>query len=190
MKHHVKRGLCASSIVISVIAAASVGCSQGPSSSHDDEGAFDSTTGALVAHLKRIPDDVRCIEIQTSDWHQYRVLTDVEPGNEATIRIAPLAPGYIYFSGAAYSVPCGQIYSGDGGGSWGYQTWIADSANAYVQPGAATPITMTFRRLGGADISVDFDDGTPGCDAGPAWGPDGGPLCPPMPPWDDAGPTP
>jgi hypothetical protein len=161
-----------------------VGCSQGASSSQGGEGSFGESTGALVAHLKRIPDDVRCIEIQTSDWHQYRVITDVEPGTEATIRIAPLTPGYVSFWGAAYRVPCWQIYETKGG-AWGNQSWIADNANAYVQPGAATPITLTFRRLGSADISVDFDDGT-GCDAGlPAW--DGGPQCGSPPPWVDGG---
>jgi hypothetical protein len=179
MDYQIKSRHCAAHFLVAVIALGGAACSQGGSASHGDDGTFDDTAGALVAHLKRIPENVRCVEIQTSDWRQWQVLTDVQPGSEATIRIAPLLPGYLYFSGAAYDVPCWQIYSSEGG-PWNHQTWIADNANVYVQSGNATPVTITFRRLGSADVSVDFADG-PNCDAGPGWEADGGPACPQTP---------
>jgi len=183
MNHHVKRGLSALSFFGAAVALGTAACSQGPSPSHDGEGTFDDTTGALVAHLKRIPDDVRCIEIQTSDWRRSQVQIDVEPGTEATIRIAPLQPNFISFSGVAYGVRCWDIWGGDGG-AYANQTWVADSAYTTIHSGRATPVTLTFRKLGSADVSVDFADPT-ACDAGPGWGADAA-SCPP-PPWADAG---
>jgi hypothetical protein len=178
MNANVKRGLTATLVVAVALGAAA--CSQGPSSSSDGDGTFDENTGALVAHLRRIPDDVRCIEISTSDWRNSQVRVDVEPGNEATIRIAPLQPGWLSFWGTTYRVPCHQIWSSDGG-PYANQTWIADYASAYVNSGRPTPITLLFRKLGSADVSVDFADPN-SCD------PDGGAMCPPpQPPFPDGG---
>jgi hypothetical protein len=182
MEHHAKRSLCAAPVFVAVALGAAA-CSQS-SSSHDGTGTFDDTSGALVAHLKRIPEDVRCLEISTSDWRRSQVLVDVEPGTEATIRIAPLSPGYMSFWGAAYQVPCWEIWRD--GGPWSNQTWVADYASVYVQSGHATPVTMTFRRLGSADVSVDFDDGA-ACDGGTVWGDAAAPCLPPPVSWD-AGP--
>ena len=180
MNHDVKSGLCALPFFAAAVALGAAACSQGQSPSHDGDGTFDESSGALVAHLKRIPDDVRCIEIQTSDWRRSQVQIDVQPGGEANIQIAPLQPGYISFWGVAYKVRCWEIWSGDGG-SYGNQSWIADYASAYVQSGRATPVTLTFRKLGSADVSVDFADPSD-CDGG---------FCPPSPPpWPDGGVSP
>ncbi|MET0595495.1 MAG: hypothetical protein ABW133_22540 [Polyangiaceae bacterium] len=129
-------------------------------------GEFDETTGAIVAHLRRIPDNVRCLEITVSDWRYGTQRYDVTPGNEAFLKIAPLMPGYVYFYGAAYSVACADIYGPNDGGPYGFQTWYAEYTSAEILPGRSTPVSMTFRRLGGAEVSVDFSDEPPCGDGG------------------------
>lgn len=178
MKNHVKRGHSALPCLVAAVSLGSAACSQSAPAGGGGEGTFDDSTGALVAHMKKIPEDVRCIEIQTSDWHASQVRVDVEPGTEATLRIAPLAPGYVSFWGTAYGVPCWDIW-GDGGPA-SNETWNADYASAYVTAGQATPVTLTFRHLGSADVSVDFDTGT-GCDGGLRE--DGGSICSAPPPY-------
>ena len=166
MNHYVKCGGYA--LLLSLAALSVGGCSDGgPASPSKDLGVgeFDETTGALVAHLQRIPDNVRCLEIQVSDWRFGLMRFDVTPGDDAFIKIAPLLPGWVYFYGSAYSVACADIYGPNDGGPYGFQTWYADYASAEIVPGRATPVSLTFRKLGAADVSIDFSDEPP-CDGG------------------------
>lgn len=134
-------------------------CSAGNESSSPREGedGFDQTMGALVAHLKRVPDDVRCIELRVSNGLTPYVQLDVTPGDEATLRIGPLRPGYTYFYGEAYSVGCSELWNVDGG-QYAAQTWYADYQSVEIWPGRPTPVSIVFRHMGSADISIDFDD--------------------------------
>lgn len=173
MNTYVKRGgfaLLLSFVSLGVAACSSAGSSE---SSEPPLGEFNETTGAIVAHLRRIPDDVRCLGVTVSDWRYGAQLFDVTPGDEAFVKIAPLMPGWVYFYGSAYSVKCSDIYGyGDGGpadaGPYGFQTWYAEYASVEITPGRATPVSLTYRRLGSADVSIDFsDDPICGDDAGP-----------------------
>lgn len=174
MKNDANQGYFALPFLVAAAALSVTACSQGEGSApRGGEGDFDETTGALVAHLRRVPDDVRCIEINTSDWRVSQRTFDVLPGSEATLKIAPLLPGYVSFQGAAFSKTCAERWWGDDGGTT--QTWVADYTSAYVTAGQSTPVSMTFRRLGSADVSVDFDENpNTSCDAG-AWWPEAGP---------------
>jgi hypothetical protein len=90
---------------------------------------------------------------------------DVTPGTTQTIRIGPLNAGTVYLSGSACSTICAEA-------SYGKHTWIADQTMATVENGRASPVTLTFRRLGRVDVSVDFEQ----CDGGDGT-PDGGLPC-------------
>src|SRR5688572_6768051 len=86
--------------------------------------------GAIVAALSSVPDDVRCVEIHTSDWRNPVVQANVTPGSSAIIRIAPLSAGYVTLSGQAFEEPCGMF----GPDAWMLtQTWEAEPTSAFVQ---------------------------------------------------------
>ena len=107
--------------------------------------------GAIVADVAVVPPDVKCIEIQTSDYRFYSVRKDVTPGQAASIRLAPLTPGTIYVYGTAYSVPCANTY-GDyyygvsDGGPTSSVTWRADATFAQVQAGRTNKANVVFRQ--------------------------------------------
>jgi hypothetical protein len=165
--------------------------------------------GALESKILSVPADVRCVVVQSSDYRASYTRVDVTPGESATIRLAPLAPGWIYLYGEAYDLPCsaldypypppsvdagpdaegttggsttggwtgGTTSGSTGGTTGGWQpprpTWQADSVNAFVQPGQTASARLVFRRLGGIDVSIDFEEG---CDPSTSFcpGPDGG----------------
>jgi hypothetical protein len=149
------------------------------SSGSGNEEPLPEGTGAIVASLSKVPDDVRCVQIHTSDWRTPYVQAEVTPGSSASIRIAPLSAGYITLWGAAYSGSCGALH-GEAGAN---QTWEATPVSAQVQPGRTNYAQLTFRRLGGLEVNVEFEEcpcdealvdaGVPGCECGDV---DGGPI--------------
>jgi len=144
-------------------ALAMAGCSS-ESVDRSSDRAFAEGTGELVASLAQIPDDVRCVQITTSDWqHAPTINVDVTPGTSQTIRIGPLFAGQIWLNGSAHSSACADINSVN-------QTWVADNTVTVVENGRVSPVTMTFRRLGRVDVTVDFEH----CDGG--FSGDGGTL--------------
>jgi hypothetical protein len=109
--------------------------------------------------LSRVPADVRCVEIFTSDWLTQHVRVNVEPGTSQSIRLAPLKAGTILLSGQAYDSPCVGYDAGL------QQTWEADRTIAYVEPGRITHAQLTFRRFGGVQVEIDFQEPCP-CEGG------------------------
>lgn len=153
-------------------ASSTVACG---SSDNKDE-SLPEGTGAVVAAISTVPDDVQCVEIMTSDWRSPYVRTDVSPGSSATIRIVPLSPGHVVLWGAAYAEPCMFFDAGVGidGGHAGTltQTWEATPVGTIVASGHTNHVQLTFRRFGSLDVEVDFEE--PCCDPGAV---DGGGPC-------------
>jgi hypothetical protein len=119
-------------------------------------------TGEISAAIERVPDDTRCVTLSLSVYSRFYdsryVQQDVTPGESASIRIGSLAPGYGSVSGQAYSTACSQIYPSYDGGPGGQQTWNADTTYFYVQTGRNIQVQLNFRRLGGVDIGINFDE--------------------------------
>ena len=139
-------------VVIATVASSSVGCSSNPGESEEP---LAEGMGAVVANIPIVPSSVRCIEISTSDYRVYNLRTDVTPGQEAHIRLAPLQPGYLYLSGTAYSTPCSGIYGADGGSA---ATWQADYTYVTIQAGTTTNANLLFRKLADLNVDVQFQD--------------------------------
>jgi hypothetical protein len=135
-----------------VTVASLVGCSSNPGASEEP---LAEGMGAVVANVPVVPSDVRCIEVNTSDYRVYNVRTDVTPGQEAHLRLAPLQPGYMYLSGTAYSRPCADIYASDGGSA---ATWQADYIYVTIQAGTTTNANLVFRKLADLNVDVQFQD--------------------------------
>jgi hypothetical protein len=180
--------LAASSLSIAACVAA-------PPDEADEPTVLPEGTGAITAKLDLVPLDVRCVEIRTDDWRRTPIVrTDVIPGEAATLRVAPLTPGYRTISGVAYDVSCAQLAGTSGpatdagwhdAGPSPNPTWEAQEVYVYVGSGKSSSTRLLFRRPGSVDIDIDFDDGR--CDPfGWCEGPDGGPP----PPWDGGGPHP
>jgi hypothetical protein len=141
-------------IAAAAVVFAAVGCASGDGAFSSDP-TFAEGTGALVATLAQIPDDVRCLQFTTNDWHVQQLNVDVVPGTTQTIRIGPLNAGEVYLNGSAYPTVCAEAY-------YNTNNWTADPTSVTVQNGRVSPVTMTFRRLGRVDVSIDFEN----CDAG------------------------
>jgi hypothetical protein len=152
MNHRLQRGGYAIALSIASLVAA-CSASDPPSSVGGEPGSFDETTGAIIAHLKRIPGNVRCLEIQTSDWRNSYTQRDVTPGEEAFVRIGPLLPGYLSIWGAASSESCADLWAVDGGQFYA-QTWHADYTSLEITPGRAIPVSLAFRRVSDRLISA------------------------------------
>jgi len=139
----------------------------------DNDESLPEGTGAIVAAITTVPDDVRCVEIYTSDSRSSFVRADVTPGASATIRIAPLSPGFIYLSGAAYAQSCfSDAGFGSDAGVGTTQTWEADPTYAYVEAGRSNEAQLNFHRFASLNVDVNFDE--PCCNEGTA---DGGAPC-------------
>jgi hypothetical protein len=155
-------------------------------------------TGAIVAALSNVPNDVRCVDVQTSSPQVPLVRTDVTPGAAATVRIAPLFPGSILLSGTAYDEPCSSIGQD---GSFPSATWQAQPTTVFVEAGRTTHAQLKFYRGTELQVEIEFVDPSCACDAGPGgntggdagsqYWPDGSPpsRCPcPIQEGLDAGP--
>ncbi len=144
------------------LAASVVGCSGGNGAGT----ASSERTGTIIAMLTDVPDDVQCVDISTSDYQfNPEVRVDVTPGTDKTIRISPLAIGFIELSGRAYNVPCSQAPSGNyyyGGYDSGVlpPSWVADYTEAQVTAGETTQVELRFHQLGSLDVNVTFDNCT------------------------------
>ena len=135
-------------------------------------------TGGIVMKLTDVPNDVQCVELDTSDYRNPQVRVDVTPGSTATIPIAPLDPGYVWLSGQAYGQSCESLNYGYGDAGVGDVTWVADGVSVNIIAGQYTQTDMHFHQLGGASVNVQWDT----CDAGGSFYNCGG--------GDDAGPPP
>ena len=169
-------------VLLGLGAVAQGACSSGQGSTEP----LPEGTGAIVAALSRVPGDVRCVQIQTSDYRTPVVRANVSPNESATIRIAPLGAGYVSLSGYAFAGACD---AWDDAGLT--QTWEASPITAYVEAGRTNYAQLTFRRPGGLQVDVDFEEPCD-CDGGQFGGADGGsvPCSCPGPTVDAGGPFP
>ena len=124
-------------------------CSSAEESKPQD--SFAQGSGELVATLTTVPNDVHCLQLQTSVWNLSQLNFDVTPGTTQTVRVGPLPAGTVFVSGIAYSKTCAEAF-------YEYQSWTADQVQATVETGRVTPLTLTFKRLGRVDISIDFEE--------------------------------
>ncbi len=111
--------ICATATAVITAMLGFAGCSGNANgNANDDDNFLEEGTGAVRAAFSQIPANVRCVEIRTSDYRTPVVRTDVAPGEEAIIRVAPLSVGWVTLSGVAYDVPCSDLYpsyNGTGG---------------------------------------------------------------------------
>jgi hypothetical protein len=146
------------------------------------EDALPEGTGAIVAALSNVPNDVRCVDVRTSSAQVPLVRTDVIPGTAATVRIAPLFPGSILLSGTAYDQPCSSIGQD---GAFPSPTWQAQPTSVFVEAGRTSHARLVFHR--GTELQVEIEFGDPSCwcdgGAGTNTGGDAGSNV-----WGDAGP--
>jgi hypothetical protein len=102
------------------------------------------------------PTGVSCIRLTASS--PKRTSTSdfgVTPGSPSFFSMHGVPMGDVVFSGAAYTDPCGFIFSGS------VASWLADPVTANVSPGPATTnVTLTFRGAGNANVGVDFEGAT------------------------------
>jgi hypothetical protein len=183
-----------------------VACSQGPSQSGRGSGA-DPHTGNIELKIASVPNNVSCIEIDTSDYASPQKLVDATPGQPIIVAISPIQPGWVYLTGRAYSLSCetfrgisppsypddGSTAFSDDAGPSNPETWVAEGTSVFVASGQTTVADLRFHQLGGLDVSVEWcDDGDGGtcddagedagedADAGQEPPPDGG-VFPPLP---------
>ena len=84
--------------------------------------------GAVEMRLRAVPADARCVVLYTSDYRRSYVEADVVPGEDTTIRVAPLSAGWVSLRGEAYDVPCDERWTAYDAGAGSSSTGTGSSS--------------------------------------------------------------
>jgi alpha-tubulin suppressor-like RCC1 family protein len=136
-------------IIALCLGAGVLGCSA------DDgtrSGGETEPTVSVDLALTSVPATTQCIRISATPASGAATVKNypVTAGaSSSSLQIGPFSPGSYTFAGDAFNVACANIGSNVG-------TWIADPVPVTLRPGAATSVTLTFRKNSPVTVSASF----------------------------------
>ena len=123
-------------------------------------------TGRASIALAVVPVDVACIQITAQGSSRTEVDSfDVTPSKSAVLKLHGLPTGIVVFSGQAFGTSCSSLTAST------VANYIADPVSASISTSTPTSVTLSMRKNGLANVTVDFEDGdagSTGTDAGTA----------------------
>jgi hypothetical protein len=112
--------------------------------------------GVVMVAITAAPADVSCVQIRAEGTRTVTRSFDVTPGASTVLKMNGLPLGALTFSGQAFASTCAGVTAASD------PTWVADAVATTVVAGVVGSVTLTMRRNGNVNVSVDFvDDVTP-----------------------------